>query len=719
VDDASRGQTIRRSAAPPEGLFDDRLRTNTIGILGLGEMGLRLAMSCAEAGIGRIILSDPSRVRPDEIRRWRLTGRIAGAPRHLAVAQALRSTHGSVHVATVGDGTLKHQDVVALVGRSDLVVCVCDPRARRAAHWLNRSAAGAGLPTLYCEVGEEVMLGPLVLPGASACYACYRLRRLACAADFSAAIAEERRFARRGMPPPPVRLTLASLTAAAVRLGVNEAVAALSFRQSCCTLANGVSHFRRASPGGELHTVLQHPDCPVCGNSRDPDAGQAYSAPSRPVDMRQVLSRLVSPLVGIIRQCEELVDTMTDPGPPYFYQAALANHCYAPMPIADLSLGYGKGMGRRQAYESAVGEALELYAGSEVHNPKATYARRDELGAAAIDPRSLVLYAEEQYSHLPYARCADHSVLGWVPAQSIVSKRTLQIPALAAFLDYAARSEKENLFPPSSNGLATGRSLTEAILAGLAEVLERDAFLITWLNRLPARPIDPLSHPEPRVRRYCGRMRRRGIEVRLFHLPTDHCCHVIMAVGRNRKGELPAICVGLGADLDIAAAARKSVIEMAQCHAGMTLALRRRSNCERMSLLADDSRKVETMDDHALLYASPKTAPAFDFLFDMEAGRFDGKPTARRRAIDSLRRITASLAALGHECCYIELTPRELRPLGPASVRVVVPHFQPVHFGSQGARLGGARLFDLPLRLGLARAPTTIDALNRDPHPLG
>jgi ribosomal protein S12 methylthiotransferase accessory factor len=261
--------------------------------------------------------------------------------------------------------------------------------------------------------------------------------------------------------------------------------------------------------------------------------------------------------------------------------------------------------------------------------------------------------------------------------------------------------------------------LTEAILAGLSEVLERDAFLITWLNQLPARPIDPLSHPDARVGRYCESMRRRSVEIRLFDLPTDHCCRVVMAVGRNGQGESPAICVGLGADVNIAAATRKSILEMAQCYAGMSSALRCSSNRERMSWLADDPQRVDVMEDHGLLYASPRAVRAFDFLFDRKVPRFDWGPPSRGSPIRALRRIAAGLAAHGYDFCYVDLTPPELRPFGPASVRVLIPHFQPVHFGSRSVRLGGMRLFELPFKLGLATARTTADTLNCDPHPLG
>jgi hypothetical protein len=49
---------------------------------------------------------------------------------------------------------------------------------------------------------------------------------------------------------------------------------------------------------------------------------------------------------------------------------------------------------------------------------------------------------------------------------------------------------------------------------------------------------------------------------------------------------------------------------------------------------------------------------------------------------------------------------------------VIVPGFQPIHFGWDEARLGGRRLYEVPHRLGLTAAPTSPQELNADPHPL-
>jgi ribosomal protein S12 methylthiotransferase accessory factor len=214
-------------------------------------------------------------------------------------------------------------------------------------------------------------------------------------------------------------------------------------------------------------------------------------------------------------------------------------------------------------------------------------------------------------------------------------------------------------------------------------------------------------------------MGRQGIEIRLFMLPTDHSCYVFAAVGCSKRRGSPAIAVGLGADLSAVSAAQKAIVEMAQNYDGLTRVLRFPSAEGRMHDLAGNTGRVASMEDHGVLYASPDAIAAFDFFLDHDVEESEWPRSPHQSSACKLRQLASEISALGSECCYVNMTPNELSQLGLACVRVIVSHFQPMHFGAFAARLGGRRLFDLPVRLGLAQAPRHVSELNSDPHPLG
>ena len=57
---------------------------------------------------------------------------------------------------------------------------------------------------------------------------------------------------------------------------------------------------------------------------------------------------------------------------------------------------------------------------------------------------------------------------------------------LAAYLLSPPPRVEDNFTAITSSGLAAGADLTQAVLGALNEVIERDAFKITWLHRVTA-----------------------------------------------------------------------------------------------------------------------------------------------------------------------------------------------------------------------------------------
>src|SRR5271157_2890434 len=127
--------------------------------------------------------------------------------------------------------------------------------------------------------------------------------------------------------------------------------------------------------------------------------------------------RLRAPCEEMDQELEMFVKDVTEPARPFLFTARLADHRFLGKESAEQRVCSGKGMTLDQARAGALGEAIERYAASCWDAREVIQARRDQLGTAALDPRRLVLYREDQYADLPYAPYRDESVLGWVPAR--------------------------------------------------------------------------------------------------------------------------------------------------------------------------------------------------------------------------------------------------------------------------------------------------------------
>ena len=700
-----------------------RLSKARVVVVGLEGHGAALAEELCRSGVGSLLLADPFPLRADD--RFLLPPLSAadGTARQSAVGDALRARYPATAIscATV---LLNRQSVEELARECTALAGCFDRGFEQAQHWVNRAAIGTNTPALFVEVGaRNFMVGPFVVPGESACYMCYRMRRLACEADYTEAMAHET-FLNQGTAPrlgPRAIAPFAASVAAGLAAGELVKSIALLLPPS---LASQVLEFDSFTLEQRRHAVLRHPDCPVCAQKKKKlppnpplDELEAYARTNPSGDLLAEFPRLVSSRTGVVMHVEAFVKDASEPAVPYVFRADVSNRRFQPNQKDDPDVCSGKGLTVEAAKISAIGEAVERYSGASFSQEDVTISRRSELGSRSIDPRDLVLFDPSQYESLPYAPYDDNR-LGWVAGRSISDGGEVLVPAIAAFMSYSVHASEEFLAPITSNGLAAGRTLPDAILSAAGEVLERDAFLLTWFHRLPTRRFSPLHHPDSNVVSIARAYARRGVELRLHQLLPENPLSTFACLALESGSRGPSVVIGLGADLDPVRAARQAVLEVCQVRPALRKRMRRPETQKRLLELLADPREVRTIDDHDLLYASPASRSKLEFLLDVTESPFSLESPQEESPVARLARLAAWLEEEASDLIYVNLTPSDMQSLGFYTVRAILPRFQPIDFGWAERRLGGTRLYDYPLKTGLRPVRATIADLNPDPHPL-
>ncbi|QTE30019.1 ThiF family adenylyltransferase [Pengzhenrongella sicca] len=138
-------------------------RARVVGLVGAGRTGLVIAGTLAAAGVGAVLVEDDRPVAPGDLGVGGYATRDLGSPRKAAAARVLRDL--APDVRTNGPERTR-PDVMVLVehGAADAL------RAR-----VLMSAAVAHLSVVVREA--DVVVGPLVRPGTSACLRCLDLGR--------------------------------------------------------------------------------------------------------------------------------------------------------------------------------------------------------------------------------------------------------------------------------------------------------------------------------------------------------------------------------------------------------------------------------------------------------------------------------------------------------------------------------------------------------------
>lgn len=151
-----------------------RLLDARVLVLGCGGLGSWTACGLACAGVGRLVLVDDDRVELSNLNRQLLFGESdLGELKVDASAKALRRHNCDLDVLAVSQRVESPEDIAGLLEGVDLVIATADWPPHVLPRWVNRSCLEARVP--YITAGQFpplVRIGPMVLPGHSACLEC-------------------------------------------------------------------------------------------------------------------------------------------------------------------------------------------------------------------------------------------------------------------------------------------------------------------------------------------------------------------------------------------------------------------------------------------------------------------------------------------------------------------------------------------------------------------
>jgi ribosomal protein S12 methylthiotransferase accessory factor len=132
-----------------------------------------------------------------------------------------------------------------------------------------------------------------------------------------------------------------------------------------------------------------------------------------------------------------------------------------------------------------------------------------------------------------------------------------------------------------------------------------------------------------------------------------------------------------------------------------------------------DPGAVETFADHMRFYADDMHAAQAAFL-DASAERTataDVRPLEGTTGAEQLAAVVGRLDDRGLKGYAVDVTSPDVRSLGLAVVRVIVPELCPLDVSHRARFLGGRRLTHAAYEAELLAAPLRVSDLNPLPHP--
>lgn len=679
-----------------------------IVIVGLNDSAAIACEQLVRAGVGRLsVLDAPSQRRRKRGGRWtasRLLNRLRKVrSRSVISTGATRIENGVLD--------LPFADVTLLL----VTLAVDDLQLLDA---VARTAQDRKIRYMVAHVdGLSAMLGPVVIPGETACWECLRRRVLANqsnvdeSATLQSALLSGESAARRSLALPGTASVLGGLISLeAIKVISGYAPSMLVGRQLELSLVTYEA---------KMHSIVRLPWCPVCGsasasgelreraasrlNGDDPAHSSVtdLSTAVDPAELRKVLAGWVDNRTGVVRN---LVLNDSAPDQPQTVRTAtaiIAAHAIPGHRASDPLIGSGKSTTKVGAMIGAVGEAIERYSASIYRESDLLRASADKIGRDGFDPAALTLYLPKQYEipGFPYDRFDSAKEISWTEGVWLDSGKRVFVPALPTYFNYHA-PRTEQFCQVTSNGLAAGPSFEDAALRATLELIERDAFMMTWLQRRPPQRLDVGMELGADVHDVLSEFSELGMDAELYLMKSDVRLSSVMCLAWGDGKTRPAATVALAAHFDPVEAVRKAILE--QAHVGPYIARLMSDESQRIPRRALD---VRTLNDHALFYVPRTRLAAFDFI---RAQR--GKPLPlskiKRPTLSGMDACTAALVDGGFRVAVVDVTAPDVG-LGPFRVaRALGTYLQPIDFGHQQRRLANPRLW------------SNGHEITRHPHPL-
>ncbi|MFI0719384.1 TOMM precursor leader peptide-binding protein [Streptomyces sp. NPDC021224] len=369
-------------------------------------------------------------------------------------------------------------------------------------------------------------------------------------------------------------------------------------------------------------------------------------------------------------------------------------------------------------------EGLERYAGT--HRRAVGGVVTDtytNLGESALDPRACGLYTPETYRDDPMIAPFDpERPIPWVQGWSLRDDRPVLVPARLVY--YSAGTSADHFVFECSNGCATGSCLEEAVLFGLLELVERDAFLLGWYGDAPLTEIDLGACGNPVLRAMTDRAALCGYDVHAFDNRIDLAVPVVTGLAVRRDGGPGTYAFAAGAAFDPETAIEAAVSEILTYLPHLPRQVAERP--AELDAMADDFGLVRRLPDHAALFGLPRMGEYVRGYLDPPAVRTPGELYAdwergrpRGRDLrDDVRLLTAELAAAGCDVIVVDQTAPEQRAMGLRTVCTIAPGLLPIDFGWARQRaLTMPRLLTAQRRAGLRADDLPEAAVRRVPHP--
>ncbi|MBI2023831.1 YcaO-like family protein [Candidatus Giovannonibacteria bacterium] len=362
-----------------------------------------------------------------------------------------------------------------------------------------------------------------------------------------------------------------------------------------------------------------------------------------------------------------------------------------------------------------LGEAVERTCLGFYKKKDLVFGTFKELKNKAIDPKEFVAFSKEQLASEKFRHCRfdDQTRFGWVWGRSLISGKEILVPAQLAYVPYKYEKGEPVIRNTISTGAAAYTDYYETIYRATCEVIERDAFIIHYLNKLAPPVLDLENFHDKELQEINAKFKRYNLELYVLDVTTDIPAPTYVSLIIDRTGVGPAVTVSNKTDLNIKKAIKGSIEGCLRIYSGYRWKMEKLLDVNK---IPEKWEQIESLSDRCFFWGQAKMLPEIEFFIKGPKKMIN----AELLDLGSRERLDLVLEYFkknNMEVIAVDLTIPEARKNGFYVSKVLIPKLQPLHLSERHRYFGGERLYQLPIKLNYLKQPLREEELNQIPQP--
>ncbi|CKG94437.1 YcaO-like family protein [Streptococcus pneumoniae] len=347
---------------------------------------------------------------------------------------------------------------------------------------------------------------------------------------------------------------------------------------------------------------------------------------------------------------------------------------------------HGRSSTLNSAFYLAVLEGLERIHGAYSMDNE-IYGKKSELRLQCIDLNELCKFSVNKIIPADF-----DEKIHWRKGLDLISNKQLYLPVQG--INFGPPKDEKRLIESNSNGMSIGTNIIEAIIGGIFEILERDAFLAYWLTLSKPQEIKEICDND--INNLIEKIYLKGYKVTILDIRTEVEIPIVWILfnqieGNNVVNNYVAASCGIS---------YKDAIISALVEGIASLEAFNEFYLQKELELPSSRNEIYSIEDHVLYYSPKEKSHEFDFALKdtskilwndiKDFNILENSKTQRELLNDLTNRLLQNFPDLQ---IIVTINHSELLSVfNLRSVKVYIPQLQNISFGEENKNINIPRL---------------------------